>query len=418
MNTDWRSDLEVWLAPFLVALGHKAQRAMCPAYIAGLIGPGDRKSVQPMAARNGDIPYDRLHHFVSASVWDSAPLEAALWRHADHLVGGERSWLIIDDTSLPKKGEHSVGVAPQYASTLGKKANCQTLVSVTLTSREVPLMLSLRLFLPDIWTADPARLKRASVPLEHQGSRTKPEMAIEEIDRLCATGVRFGCVLADTGYGLSAPFRQALNARGLRWAVGIPRHQKVCSTDVELVFPARKRGPSRMHPVPDQQSVPAHKILETATWRRVSWRRGTKGGLAARFAAMRIRVADGPAQRIGGQTAQHMPGEEAWLTGEHRSTGERKYYLSNLSADTSLRLLAAAIKARWVYEQAHQQLREELGLDYFEGRSWTGLHRHALMSMMAYAFLQSRRLTAVGRKKKSHRPTTTAQSASNTTGHS
>ncbi|MBY4641084.1 transposase, partial [Gluconacetobacter entanii] len=194
-------------------------------------------------------------------------------------------------------------------------------------------------------------------------------------------------------YGLSAPFRQALSARGLRWAVGIPRHQKVYSTDVDLVFPARKRGPSRMHPVPDQQSVPAHKILETATWRRVSWRRGTKGGLAARFAAMRIRVADGPAQRIGGRTAQHMPGEEVWLIGEHRSTEERKYYLSNLSADTSLRLLAAAIKARWVCEQAHQQLKEELGLDHFEGRSWTGLHRHALMSMMAYAFLQSRRLT-------------------------
>ena len=117
------------------------------------------------------------------------------------------------------------------------------------------------------------------------------------------------------------------------------------------------------------------------------------------FAAW-ISVADGPAQRIGSRTAQHMPGEEAWLIGEHRSTGERKYYLSNLSADTSLRLLAAAIKARWVCEQAHQQLKEELGLDHFEGRSWTGLHRHALMSMMAYAFLQSRRLTAVGRKER------------------
>lgn len=218
-------------------------------------------------------------------------------------MGGERSWLIIDDTSLPKKGDHSVGVALQYASTLGRKANCQTLVSVTLASREVPLMLSLRLFLPDIWTADLARLKRAGVPLEHQGSRTKPETAIEEIDRLCAAGVRFGCVLADAGYGLSAPFRQALSARNLRWAVGIPRHQKVYSADVELVFPARKCGPSRMHPLPDQRSVRAHKILETAPWRRVSWRRGTKGGLAARFAAMRIRVADGPAQRIGGRTA-------------------------------------------------------------------------------------------------------------------
>lgn len=103
MNNNWRSDLEVWLAPFLAALGHKAQRAMCPAYIAGLIGPGDRKSVQPMAARSGNIPYDRLHHFVSAGAWGSAPLETALWRDADHLVGGERSWLIIDDTSRPKK---------------------------------------------------------------------------------------------------------------------------------------------------------------------------------------------------------------------------------------------------------------------------------------------------------------------------
>ena len=199
-------------------------------------------------------------------------------------------------------------------------------------------------------------------------------MAIEEIDRLCAVGVRFGCVLADAGYGLPAPFRQALSTRNLRWAFRIPRHQKVYSTDVELVFLARKRGPSRMHPVPDQQSVPAHKILETATWRRVSWRGGTKGGLTARFAAMRIRVADGPAQCIGGRTALHMPGEEAWLIGEHRSTGKRKYYLSNLSADTSLRILTAAIKARWVCEQAHQQLKEELGLDHFE---WAIMDRPA-----------------------------------------
>lgn len=142
-------------------------------------------------------------------------------------------------------------MTPQYASALGKKANCQTLVSVILASREVPLMLALRLLLPDSWTADPARMKRAGVPLGHQGPQTKPEMAIEEIDRLCAAGVRFGCVLAHAGYGLSAPFRQALSRRNLRWAVGVPRHQKVYSADVGLVFPIRKRGPSRMHPLPD-----------------------------------------------------------------------------------------------------------------------------------------------------------------------
>lgn len=135
------------------------------------------------------------------------------------------------------------------------------------------------------------------------------------------------------------------------------------------------------------------------------------GRLTARFAALRVRVADGPTQRIRDMGNQHLPGEEVWLVGEHRSTGERKYYLSNLPVDTPLRTLAGAIKARWICEQAHQQLKEELGLDHFEGRSWTGLHRHALMTMIAYAFLQSRRLTAAGRKKKSRRPATATEHA-------
>jgi SRSO17 transposase len=152
--------------------------------------------------------------------------------------------------------------------------------------------------------------------------------------------------------------------------------------------------------VPDVKSMAAHAMLEGAKWRQVSWRKGTKGRLTARFAAMRVRIADGAPQRIGSAGAQHMPGEEAWLVGEHRSNGERKYYLSNLPADTPIRPLAGAIKARWICEQAHQQLKEELGLDHFEGRSWTGLHRHALMTMMAYAFLQSRRLAQAGRKKR------------------
>jgi SRSO17 transposase len=137
---------------------------MCPAYVAGLIGPGDRKSVQPMAARDAGVSYDQLHHFIADGVWDSAPLEAALLAEADRMVGGEDTWLIVDDTALPKKGRHSVGVAPQYASALGKTANCQTLVSVTLASGEVPVTVGLRLFLPESWTNDPVRLKRANVP--------------------------------------------------------------------------------------------------------------------------------------------------------------------------------------------------------------------------------------------------------------
>jgi len=417
MEANWQDDLERWLEPYLRGLGNKTRRRMCPAYIAGLIGPGDRKSIQPMAARVDALSYDRLHHLIGAGLWDSAPLEATLWQQADELVGGAKAWLIIDDTALPKKGKASVGVAPQYATALGKNANCQTLVSMTLASGEVPVMLSLRLFLPESWTSDAARMTRAGVPEPFQSYRTKPEIAIEEIDRAIAAGVRFGCVLADAGYGLSAPFRQALSARNLCWAVGIPRHQKVYPAGVQLIFPVANRGRPRVRHVPDVKSCAAHAMLEGAKWRQVSWRRGTKGRLAARFVAVRVRIADGAPQRIGSAGAQHMPGEEAWLVGEHRSNGERKYYLSNLPADTPIRDLAGAIKARWICEQAHQQLKEELGLDHFEGRSWTGLHRHALMTMMAYAFLQNKRLAQAGRKKKSLRATASAEHAGSSTSH-
>jgi SRSO17 transposase len=402
---DWREELSAWLAPFLARFGHKARRRICPLYVAGLIGPGDRKSVGPMAERVAPGDYDQLHHFVSDGVWDAAPLERELATQADKLVGGADAYLVIDDTALPKKGKHSVGVAPQYASALGKTANCQTLVSVTLARGEVPVMVGLRLFLPESWTSDPPRLERAGVPKDHRSVRSKPQIALAELDRLIAAGVRFGAVLADAGYGVSAEFRQALSARRLLWAVGVPRHQKVYPRDVELVFPVAGRGRPRKRHVPNVLSRSAEEMLANEKWRVVAWRKGTKGLLKARFAALRVRVADGKPQRIGDKGMQHMPGEEVWIVGERRVSGEQKYYLANLPADAALKTLAATIKARWVCEQAHQQLKEELGLDHFEGRSWQGLHRHALMAMIAYAFLQHRRLAvAAGGKKNPARP--------------
>jgi SRSO17 transposase len=259
-----------------------------------------------MAAKADDVSYDRLHHFIAAGMWDSGPLEATLWQQADALVGGGDSWLIIDDTALPKKGRNSVGVAPQYASALGKNANCQTLVSLTLARAEVPVMLGLRLFMPESWTSDLARMQRAGVPDEQRLPKSKPEIAIEEIDRIAAAGVRFGCVLADAGYGLSAPFRQALSQRRLNWAVGIPGRQKVYPADVALIFPITGRGRPRQRHIPDSRSVAAQTMLESAKWRQVTWRRGTKGRLSARFAAVRVRVADGEPQRIGTMGGQPM----------------------------------------------------------------------------------------------------------------
>ena len=162
-------------------------------------------------------------------------------------------------------------------------------------------------------------------------------------------------------------------------------------------------------------TIAAEAMLAKARWRQVTWRRGTKGPLRAKFAAVRVRVADGPAIRLQGRTGQHLPGDEVWLVGEHRASGERKYYLANLPPDTPLKQLAATIKARWVCEQAHQQLKEELGLDHFEGRFWRGLHRHALLTLIAFLFLQHRRLQAAQRgqrgKKKAMRTASAAQPA-------
>ena len=373
---DWKGELGRWLKPFLDRLRHKARRRMCPLYVSGLIGPGDRKSIQPMAKRLALGECDQLHHFIAAGVWDASPVETELLVQADRLVGGRDAVLVIDDTALPKKGMHSVGVAAQYASALGKTANCQTMVSLTLARGEVPVMLALRLFLPESWTSNQARLERAGVPADYRTARTKPEIALAEIDRAIAAGVRFGCVLADAGYGLSAPFRQGLTARKLAWAVGIPRHLKVYPANVRMIWPLAGCGRPRKRYIPDILSMAAEDMLANARWRAISWRTGTKGKLKARFAAVRVRVADGPPQRIRDKGQQHLPGDEAWLIGEHRISGEKKYYVANLPAKMDLRTLASVIKARWICEQAHQQLKEELGLDHFEGRSWQGVHRH------------------------------------------
>src|SRR5438045_8996896 len=191
---DWKEELGRWLKPLLERLGHKARRQMCPLYVSGLIGPGDRKSIAPMAERLALGDYDQLHHFIAAGVWDAAPVETELLVQADRLVGGSDAVLVIDDTAIAKKGTHSVGVAPQYASALAKTANCQTLVALTLARREVPVMLAVRLFLPESWSDNRPRLDRAGVPAEYRTARTKPAVAAVEVDRAIAAGVRFGSV--------------------------------------------------------------------------------------------------------------------------------------------------------------------------------------------------------------------------------
>lgn len=385
-----------WMTPFLEALGHKARRHWAPLYLRGLIAPGERKSVEPLAARVAPDDYQQLHHFVCASRWDPAPLERVLVTKAQALVGGPNAVLVIDDTTLPKHGIHSVGVTHQYSGQLGKRTTCQLLVSLTLAREEVPVCIALRLWLPESWTADAARCAAAGVPAARAARhRLKWEIALEELDRVRAAGAVFGLVLADAGYGACGEFRRGLAERGLRFAVGILGTNHVYPRAATLVGRApRQYGRPPIHRVPSHPSAAARAVLAAVPrriWRRVTWRAGSYGPLSARYAAIRVRVAEG-ARGVG---SARPPGAEVWLVGEWRDDGERKYYVTNLPPATPLRTLVRAIKRRWICEQGHQQMKEELGLDHFEGRSWTGLHHHALLTMIAFAFLQHLRLRAV-----------------------
>ena len=405
LATGWEADLGRFLEPFLAGLSRAAQRCWAPVYVTGLLLPGERKSVEPMAQRVAPGDVQQLHHFISTAPWPTAPLEAELVRQADRLVGGADAVLVIDDTALVKQGKHSVGVQRQYCGQLGKRANCQALVSLTLARQEVPVCVGLRLFLPEAWAAANAEAcRRAGVPaaILERGHQPKWRIALDEIERIAATGARFGCVLADAEYGKAAVFRRELSARGHLWALGVLPTQKVYPAEVTLSPPTRsgsgsgsgrgRGGRPAKHPVPSVESVGAAERFEALppeAFRTITSRQGTKGSLQARFAALRVRVADGPPMAQG----RHLPNnDEAWLVCEWRTSGERKYHLTNHPAETPLERLAAQLKQRWACEQMHQQMKEELGLDHFEGRSWTGLHHHTLMCQIAFAFLQHLRL--------------------------
>ncbi len=237
-NGDWQEELDGWMEPFLATLKHEKRRRWAPVYVQGLLGPGERKSRQPTAARLGRNGHDQLHHFITSTAWDDAPLRRILVEKADGLVGGPEAVLVVDDAALVKQGQHSVGVARQYCGCLGKRANYQALAPLTLARDEVPVPVGLRLFLPDVWAADAERCARTGVPGEQRRAEPKTEIALAEIDRVLAAGAQFGVALADAGCGVGAGFRRGSRERGLAWAVGIPTVQNVNPTAGELLWPA------------------------------------------------------------------------------------------------------------------------------------------------------------------------------------
>lgn len=384
----WKRYFPEWFAAFRFCFRHQTQRDLAARYVQGLCSTAHRKSMEPLAHLVAPGQYDRLQHFITDSPWQIAGLEQIIADRAQYLLGGKKAVLIIDDTCLTKFGSKSVGVGRQYSGQVGKITNCQCLVSLTLARDETPLPVRLKLFLPSEWSNNLERCRQAGVPEEHPVGATKWEIALREIDDL-KSSIQFSMILADAGYGMNAKFRQALTARGLKWSVGTVKNQRVYPQHVHLIPPPKYfRGRPSKHPTPSEDTETIEEVLTREPWKQVVWRQGTKGKLAGLFAAKYVRLADG----VENANGQHLPGEGAWVIGEQRAQGERKYYLCNLPSTTSLAELVKVTKQRWACELGHRELKQEVGLGHFEGRSWLGLNHHIVLCLVALLFLQALRL--------------------------
>lgn len=380
-------------------------------YLHGLLLDGERKSIEPLSRRvtlpdglTSKDPEQALQQFVNQSPWDEQRVLARYRAHLARTFASPDGIFLFDDVSFPKQGKHSVGVQRQYCGALGKKANCQVAVSVHYVSPTGHYPLDARLYLPDSWLGDKKRLDKAGVPKDQRRLRTKPAIALDLLDRVRAEGLPGRAVVADAGYGVSGDFRAGLEQRGLTYIVGVTADVVVFTDRPRWVEPARAgRGRPRTRPrlaADNPRPVAVGELAGRVRRRKVTWREGTKGALAGRFAWLRV----WPGQ--GWSTGACAGAGPIWLLIEEQADGQLKYAFSNLPADTSRVRAVRLWKSRWPVEQGYQQLKEELGLDHFEGRSWRGFHHHVAMTLLAYGFLllERHRLTEERNRTTTARP--------------
>ena len=383
-----RTRLEQFLADLLEPLGRRERRHWGSVYVRGLMLDGERKSIEPMAARLPEGNVQAMQQLIGQSPWLWAPVWQGLAQRMTAELTPDPVW-VIDDTGFPKQGHPSVGVARQYSGTLGKTANCQVAVSLHQTAGEESTILDWRLYLPESWTQDPERRAAAGIP-EEVKFQTKWELALELIDEAQKWGLRCGVVLADAGYGEVTEFRQGLETRQLPYAVGIPSTLGVWTKPPRIhKLKARGQGrpPSAYNYGPQRPGTVREVAQKARGWKQVRWREGSKGWLESRFDACRVQPSHGFHEG-------RPPHKEVWLLVEW-PRGEKeptKYFLCDLPEHCPLRRLVRIVKARWKIEQDYQQLKEELGLDHYEGRSWAGWHHHVTLVMLAHAFLTLERL--------------------------
>ena len=387
-----------YLEAIAAVLGDVRRAASARAYCTGLLLPGERKSVEPMAARiepaRVQAKHQSMHHVVAKAEWDDAALLRAVRDQVLPAIeqhGPVRYWM-VDDTAFPKQGEHSVGVARQYCGQLGKQDNCQVAVSLSVANDDASLPIAYRLYLPETWAGDASLRTKAGVP-EEAVFETKPVIALDQLRQARDEGIPVGIVLGDAGYGDECDFRVGVSELDLRYVLGIRPGTSVWPPGQAPLPPApwsgQGRPPTRLRRSPEHQPVSVKDLarsLPRRAWRSVTWREGSQTELTSRFALQRVR----PAHR---DTQRSEPWPEEWLLIEWPEGAKEpaKYWLSNLPPRTPLKDLVHTAKARWLIERDYQELKQEIGLGHYEGRGWRGFHHHASLCIAAYGFLVAER---------------------------
>jgi SRSO17 transposase len=391
-----RGRLEAFADDIFESLPRKDQRARGKCYLRGLMLDGRRKSVEPMAARLGEVHYQALHHFVAVSPWDWRPVRRRL---AERLVSTlEPTAWAVDDTGFPKDGDRSVGVQRQYSGTLGKTANCQLGVSVNAVTEQASCPLDWRLFLPESWDDDVERRAACHVP-ERVRHRPKWQLVLDMLDELDQWDLRPPLLVADAGYGEVGCFRQGLDDRGIGYVVQVKADTSAYPEQVRpTTAPYAGRG---RRPRPRYRERPCSlKRLALAAGPQAGaeliWRRGSKGLQRSRFLALRVRPAGITPRRQAAARAEGVGWElpTRWLLVEWPADKAEpvKYWLSNLPETTPLVELVRLGKLRWRIEQDYRECKGALGLDHYEGRSFPGWHHHVTLVSVAHGFLTLERL--------------------------
>lgn len=380
------------------AAEHQDRQEPLKNYCKGLLLPGERKSIEPMAARLDPVKAQpmrqSLHHLIAKAPWsDEAMLNQvrsevlpAMQKHGPVLA-----W-IVDDTGFPKKGKHSVGVTRQYCGQVGKQENCRVAVSLSVATWSLSLPIAYRLYLPKEWAEDCDRREKAEVPEEIE-FQTKPDIALDQIRAAVAAKVPRGVVLTDAAYGMNTGFRDALTELKLQYVAGVQSSMTVWEPGKQPLAakPPGKTGrpPRLLRRTVDHQPVSVKQLavsLPTTVYKELTWREGTDRKLRSRFAAVRVRPAHRDYWKSEPHTEQWLLIE--WPKGEPEPT---KYWISTLPTGTKLKALVKMAKQRWTIERDYQELKQELGLGHFEGRNWRGFHHHATLCIAAYGFLVAER---------------------------